>query len=45
MLVHPVYRRDSIRTSSLPKVKVMAGTENVVKKNLDIEHNIVRGWR
>ena len=38
-------RRDSIRTVSLPRIKIREGLENVIMKNLNFRDEVVKGWR
>ena len=38
-------RSDSFRTVSIPRIKAREGLENVMIKNFDSRHKVVRGWR
>ena len=38
-------KTDSIRTVSLPRIKIREGQENVMKKNFNFRDEVVRGWR
>ena len=35
-------RRDSIRTTRLPRVKAIKGMRNIITKDLNIRHEVVR---
>ena len=38
-------RKDSIRTTSLPRIKAKEGLENIIIKNFSLRDEVVRGWR
>ena len=38
-------RRDSIRTVSLPRIKVREGLENIIIKSFNFRDKLVRVWR